>query len=698
MEPAFSVKDFAGRIAAAASESGGRELLFLLRAASLLNWPASPVPEGAAAPGANEAADRVGIWRRKAGTEPPVYIRSVDRMSEWSLWANIGRIGPKAKRRRVVFLGESVARGWFYQPHYTPAGVLQELLDVTAGRGLWEVVDLARTNLSLEVRELALQAAQLQPDAVIVFSGNNWRPTAPTIDNIMGLQVALRENGVYGLKSLFEAQVSEAAKAAVRDICEFYARLTVPVIWIVPESNLLDWRDWRVNAARLEGDANREWICCAQKAEAALLGERRAEAAAHARRMIELDGGTGSYGWRLLAECENGLGDPAQERGLFEAARDARIWDLSHLSAPRPYSVSQQAIRLEAGRCGCPVVDLPKVFADYTSGQLPGRRLFHDYCHLTDEGIRVSMAAVATALLRVTSGKVPDFGTLLGEAPLPSAPVAAEASFLAAIHNAHWWQPRDIVQYHCEAAFSKSAHVAQVMAAFVDLQTSSAPMLLSSSAESLAKLSQQSTQEYILRHSTQLLDPVLIDAIADVLEKVEPGARRRISARLAASRGLGREPCSLLDFYYLSAGSQAHELAWAIPGELNDRHIAVNDFYRAYWVESNFAFVSHAGMNVELEIDLRLPGSLKEEAVHITVNGVKIASLRVGSAWKAFKLTVHSDQLLDGVNKVVVCWPIPCSDSYKMPRDGARCLTTWAPDALFQSFGEIHRLIAHSIS
>jgi hypothetical protein len=341
---------------------------------------------------------------------------------------------------------------------------------------------------------------------------------------------------------------------------------------------------------------------------------------------------------------------------------------------------------------------LPKVFADYTSGQLPDRKLFHDYCHLTDEGIRVSMAAVATVLLRVTSGKVPDSGALLGEAPLPSAPVAAEACFLAAIHNAHWWQPRDIVRYHCEAAFSKSEHVAQVMAAFVDLQTSSAPLLLSSSAERLAQLSQQSTQQYIIGHSAQLLDPVLIDAIADVLEKVEPGARRRINARLAASRGVGREPCNLLDFYYLSAGSQAHELAWAIPVELDDRHIAVNDFYRAYWVESNFAFVSHAGMNIEVEIDLRLPGSLREEDVHVAVNGVKIASIRVGSAWKAFKLRVHPDQLLDGINKVVVCWPIPSSDSHKMLREGARSLTTGASDALFQRFGEIHRLIARSIN
>ena len=44
-----------------------------------------------------------------------------------------------------------------------------------------EVIDLARTNLGYEVRELALAALQLEPDIAIVFAGNNWGSLAADV-------------------------------------------------------------------------------------------------------------------------------------------------------------------------------------------------------------------------------------------------------------------------------------------------------------------------------------------------------------------------------------------------------------------------------------------------------------------------------------------------------------------------------------
>ena len=50
---------------------------------------------------------------------------------------------------RVAFFGESVAAGYLYAPHLTPAGVLEAQLRAAGGGANFEVIDLARTNETL---------------------------------------------------------------------------------------------------------------------------------------------------------------------------------------------------------------------------------------------------------------------------------------------------------------------------------------------------------------------------------------------------------------------------------------------------------------------------------------------------------------------------------------------------------------------
>jgi hypothetical protein len=56
-------------------------------------------------------------------------------MHEWDWWANLGRIEPKeAGRARVVLIGESVARGYLYDPQFTPAMALEMMLEPYFGK------------------------------------------------------------------------------------------------------------------------------------------------------------------------------------------------------------------------------------------------------------------------------------------------------------------------------------------------------------------------------------------------------------------------------------------------------------------------------------------------------------------------------------------------------------------------------------
>lgn len=67
---------------------------------------------------------------------------------------------------------------------------------------------------------------------------------------------------------------------------------------------------------------------------------------------------------------------------------------------PRCSWAVQDGLRQLAGQHRVAVIDLPRVLGEWVNGAFPDRRLFMDYCHLTAEGLRVAMAAIAEALLR----------------------------------------------------------------------------------------------------------------------------------------------------------------------------------------------------------------------------------------------------------------------------------------------------------
>src|SRR5205823_5064865 len=104
-----------------------------------------------------------------------------------------------------------------YDPQFTPAMALERMLRSQSGKASMEVIDLARTNQGFALRDLAISAANLlQPDAVVIFAGNNWGPFAelsplsradvPFLPlsgtDVPFLDSALRERGVAGLRQL----------------------------------------------------------------------------------------------------------------------------------------------------------------------------------------------------------------------------------------------------------------------------------------------------------------------------------------------------------------------------------------------------------------------------------------------------------------------------------------------------------------
>jgi hypothetical protein len=699
--PPESLKSFANRVASLAQAEGSAQMLRLLRFSGFLGADASGrtalshlvAPARDTPPPANPT--QVGIWERKTEGGRVHFMRRREMMDEWVLWANVGRIEARGAKKRVVLVGESVARGYLYDPEFTPAIALEAMLKAKLGAEEVEVIDLARTNLSYRVRELALGALQLEPDVVVVFAGNNWDSSEPSPSEIMEADEALTTEGIRGAKRASEAHISRNARRVVNDIASAYAERKVPLVWMIPEFNLADWRDPVTNAPHLPGDLNREWLELLDEAEAALRDGDDARASSLASRMVEIDGGLCAKGFYILAECSERAGETDAARRYLERARDAVSWDTSRMTIPRPLSSMQEAVREEVRKYPVQLVDLPAVFREHLGGGIPGRRLVIDYVHLTSEGIRVAMAEAAARVVRALTGAEVEPRELAREDVAPSKEVEADVCFLAAALNAHHYQPYDVVRHYCSRALSLSPHVAELMIAYLELQAlPRAPMMMSEPGEKLYRLGSRLIHHYLLRLNIKRVEKVLYDAAVDALAEAGVDARERLDRFRREQLSVTRRETSLLEYYSVAAVSQPQELAWLFPyGETTVRHEA--EYYKAYWPESRFVFFAERGHAVSLSLTCRLPAPAGAEALaSVALNGETVARLAASREWGTWEIDLAGEAVRDGLNELSVWWPAP-----EFP--GAAAIEKVRMDlferkfpGFYPVFGEIHSFTA----
>ncbi len=381
------------RLADAVNTDEGQQVLRLLAQLSS--------PARAARPPAAAANGAIGVWQPTREDGRTVYVRGTTGEPR-RFWADVERIDLAPDARAVVLLGESVARGYYYDPHYNPAAALTSMMTADASTRDAAVVDLARVDCS---RPLLLHLAEaslaLRPAAWVVFAGNNWNPYLDLdADQRQDIAARLAEPGGW---SKIRAAVEDICRAQVRAFVGHLAALSnahgIPVVMVVPEFNLLDWRhEYGASIPMLGGADAARWHDLRQAAEDATARQAWQAAADLAARMLALDEGGAPATYEILARCRLASGDDREARALLEQARDASL-SVPVRRSPRCFGVVQDALRREAAAHGLACVDLPSRFREYLGGGLPGSRVFHDYCHLTAEGIRVAAAHITAALM-----------------------------------------------------------------------------------------------------------------------------------------------------------------------------------------------------------------------------------------------------------------------------------------------------------
>ena len=641
----------------------------------------------------------VGIWEPAPQQGGTAFKRSAEFADEWALWAKQPAIPPKNNARRIVLLGESVARGFLYDPVYTPARSLAAML--AAGPLPWqtEVIDLARTSLqAADLIRLLHASVRLQPDAILLFAGNNWledsRPR--TTEEYQAAAAILRKDGVAGLRRHLEDGLERLVEGYARQFEAFARETRIPVVFLIPEFNLEDWRpEDPLLAPLLPAGRHCDWLAHMRLATLALERGDLAAAETEAGLAIEIDHGTAMGSARLLADCRLRQGRMDEARRLLGQARDSHIWDASAQS-PRAPEIIIRSLRRMAERRVVRGVDLPQVFAGQAEGRMPGRNIFLDYCHYSAEGIRVAMAAAAEALLPLMGGPQVSRSVLAPLDPGPSARVAAEACFAAAIHNAHWGQPRELVAHFCRRALELSPHMAAIMALYAEIQTRKAPLWMCRQTEQLGGLCTEALSRYVLLYATastarKLLDRRLLDAIGDALEGAGAPADSGLQRLLIEEHGVvSQQRVNLLDAGYAPS--------WSHPDWYLFHHwpgAARRHYYRAHTPESRFAFVADAGAPLRLSLTVRgVPGRLPaRDALLLDVNGSDLANIPLEAAWRTHTLTVPGTLLKPGTNTIRIRWP-DCDDngSHGELEAAAAWIESGSFPSLLAAYGEIHSM------
>ncbi len=351
--------------------------------------------------------------------------------------------------------------------------------------------------------------------------------------------------------------------------------------------------------------------------------------------------------------------------------------------------MDQAILRKAATAHGFAVVDLPALFTAHTGSELPDRRLFLDYCHLTQEGIQVAMAGVTTAVLRFTeSDRDPTDIHHRVQVPVLSSEAEATAMFGAAIHTAHrLLGVRSIhllLTHWCTRALHTSPSIADTMVDLVDARTAPVPAVMTAAQQRNLASPYRLTFQHGWRYP--YLDLELIQALIVALAEVHPSARVTIQSLLFNRLGL---PKMLVELA-VPGRYNLHPLEQFYPEVMPFDDLPRRVMYRAVCPVSRFGFISDAQSDATLHLTARL-SEMSTGPYTLHVNGRTVKTLPLQRTWTRHRVTLPRILLKPGINHLALYWPMPVlSDTPMEPV--AKRLMKGQEATVHPVFGEVFSL------
>lgn len=636
-----------------------------------------------------DARARIGVWEPQDGGDNPAFIRRCD-LEPIELWSEAESIPPRdPRRKRVVLLGESVARGLFQDPHFNPAHALGRMLSAAGGEDV-EVIDLARTDiLILPLLDLIRSSLQLHPDVIVVFAGNNWHPAwAFQHSRLPELGLRLRHDRQWAsIKALAEASLATHVRRFMNALGSLARESGVPVVFVIPEFNLADWRDTSTPPALLSAGDTARWLAVRHEAGYAVQRGLLEQARALGHRLLDIDGGSTPAGHYVLADACLLGDDQGSARRHLCAARDVSLHWLRGFS-PRIYTVVRDTLLDSAPGGGVTLVDLQPRIGEYCSGRLPGRRLFHDYCHLTVEGTRVCMAHAGARVLELLGGPRRPWEDLASTDLSVARDVTAASHVLAAVFNGNRQQSADLVRYHLSEALRHSPCAHRMLALFVDFHVRRAPSIVCDSLEQLLATMRLSNWHLTFglgrRPEEKGLNLLLVGECKRALSAADPGLPARVEQLVYREHAVASGEVDLLNTAYSRQPPvrQLYRNAMA--------------YYRAFEPISVFDLICDRPAPVTMRLTYRSGQTDAAKQIHVAVNGVPVGAAPVTNRWKSEAFVVPETCLKTGVNEIAVTWPAPDWDHDRWIDEIAGLFEANVAAEISPVFGHIQSFLARA--
>jgi len=627
--------------------------------------------------------DSIGVWKRDdAGN----WKRDPAKYPEWRCWADRPTIpGNPGAKTRVLLIGESAARGYFYDPAMTPAQCLEKILDC-AEPGAFEVVDLARIDIDqFGILDIIEKSAALGPHIVVFWGGNNWLHFGEYRGSHVSRILSGREDIYDRSRGIFLSEILPATTARLMEgLSRLEAASGARTIVVIPEWNLVDWEDeCSASLPFLKDDCHTEWSALLETAEGYLAEGRYDECHATAKRMSTLDRGLGARSLRLIGLSLLGKGNMEDAREYLEKARDA-LAGIPIPTAPRCPAAAQQALRNEAVRRGMEVVDQVELFTDGT-GKPPDGSVFMDYCHLGKEAIFTTSKAIASRICRKEGKPAQAIKEWTGSGMIRPEDEAM-AHVMAAMHNAHYGQGYAQVLRHCRRAVELDVNIGAIFRLMLDFMSRRANRWLCGSFAELSRnrianryLHPRNPNEWD-KFEDSLLSRALVEADGSgeleshlrellVVEHFRPGA-----------------PVDLLEFQYQARTFRSRGGFSLGP---------VPAYHRAFARNSDLILVSNGKNSVGIRITCRIQGEIQPgESLAILVNGIVHSTHQVGRNWFSLDLVVDASALRRGGNVIRIRWPGQRFPWRLHLQDLRRCLARGEMPTSLPVHGEIHQCTA----
>jgi tetratricopeptide (TPR) repeat protein len=317
---------------------------------------------------------------------------------------------------RIFCLGSSACASWPHPTAETFSAYLQQALETAYPGKTVEVINAAAHGFAAyRTRRVLDEVLQMEPDAVIVWEGNNefledrnYDPPSAVIVSltrhlrtVQWLQTRIaKRNEMSGadLKDMAQyfwkktrqqslrlradpvqfAQVQEHFRISFAHMVSQSQRYKVPVILCTVPVNLRDWLP-TVSYNRLGGGQLLQWQNLYNQARRCLIEGKDQDGIQFMNQAIAMESENAeSYFWlgRLL-EADG------QKSAAFEAFSKARDLDYNPFRAISSFNETIRALARQNQNQGVYLLDLDRIFAGASRYAAPGFDLFLDYVHPT---------------------------------------------------------------------------------------------------------------------------------------------------------------------------------------------------------------------------------------------------------------------------------------------------------------------------